>query len=140
QAALDALVIPEEMTARAEEQRAAAEAERVALEAEQAARLPAVGLHEDEVAVVRDAFVDEPEPLTQRKPQPAPRYQPTVAEPLVYDDEIEDEDDDLPVKKGQKKGKKKKGTLVYDERTGGVIRKKQRKGSRAGHGWDDWEI
>jgi N utilization substance protein A len=140
QAALDQLVIPEEMVARAEEQRAAAEAERAALEAEQAAALSTAGVHADDTAVVRDAFVDEPEPSAQRKPQPAPRYQPPVAEPLIYDDESEDEEDETPARKGQKKGKKKKGALVFDERTGGVVRKKQRKGSRAGHGWDDWEI
>lgn len=147
QAALDELVIPEEMVALAEEQQAAAaaEAERIALEAEQAAAAAAARLAgvAEEPAVLRDAFVDEPEPAgqTPRKTQPAPRFQPAVAaEPVVFEEESDDEGDDSSDKKGQKKGKKKKGALVFDERTGGVVRKKQRKGSRAGQGWDDWEI
>ncbi|MBE2268743.1 MAG: transcription termination/antitermination protein NusA [Anaerolinea sp.] len=50
----------------------------------------------------------------------------------------EEDDDDLPQDRSGKKGKKKKSrTLVYDEKSGGMVVKRQRKRGRGD--WDEWE-
>lgn len=152
QAALDTLVIPEEMIAREEQQQAAAAADAVKaaeavrrMEAALPGSRPAAPEIIDptrEAVAFRDAFADEPEvagAAPARKPAaaaPAPRYQ-VAPVPEV----VETEDDEDKKNKQGVGGKKKKGALVFDERTGGVVRKKQRKNNRAGQGWnDDWEV
>ena len=71
-------------------------------------------------------------------PQPGeevrrPKPQPVQA---IYDDEDEDVEVLAQGKKG--KGKKNKGRqLVYDEKTGGMVVKRQRKGGRGD--WNNWD-
>jgi N utilization substance protein A len=122
QAALDRLVIPEPIVE-------AAEPEPAAPELAEPAAAPADDM-------IRDAFADEPE-LAAAAPGALRReFRPTPVED--FDDEVEQLGG---ASKGGKKGKKKKGRqLIYDESRGGMVIKRQRKGSRgADTGWDDWE-
>jgi N utilization substance protein A len=130
--ALENLVLPEEVvieaTAESEEE-AAAE-----LSAESPAAIAA-----DEI--VRDAFADAPEvevPAPGRKP--ADKYAPRrefPPEPAFVAPDVDDDDDAQ--NKGGKKGKKKKHNLVFDEKRGGMVVKRERKHRGGRADWSDWD-
>jgi N utilization substance protein A len=98
----------------------------------------------DDDGVVRDAFVDADDPTGARKPGQKPGQPPRkdVRQPQPAPDyaaytefDVSDDDDERGDKKG---GKKNKGRqLVYDEKSGGMVVKRNRK--RGGSGWNDWE-
>lgn len=99
-----------------------------------------------EIAAQPDGVVEEvvapptdesPEAALERQAEDARRAKrPQEAAP-VFDEE--DEDVDVLAQGGKKgKGKKNKGRqLVYDEKRGGMVVKRQRKGGRGD--WDNWE-
>ncbi|MFN8528206.1 MAG: transcription termination factor NusA [Anaerolineae bacterium] len=107
QAALDAIVFPEEPPA------------------------PVVDVSADAAPVVTSG---EEEQAFQAVGARAP-YVPDAA----FDEDFDDDDRTEKGKKGGKKGGKKNRQLVYDEKAGGMVVKRQRKGSRGGSGWNDWE-
>ncbi|MFQ3566491.1 MAG: transcription termination factor NusA [Aggregatilineales bacterium] len=121
QSALDRLVIPEPVVE-------AAEPEPVAPELTELMDVPA-----DDI--IPDAFADEPE-LPAAPSAPRREFRPMPIED--FDDEVEQM---AGAGKSSRKSKKKKGRqLIYDESRGGMVIKRQRKGSRgADAGWDDWE-
>jgi N utilization substance protein A len=126
QSALERLVVPEEEILPEE----AAEEP-----AEEAVAEPTA---EGEV-LLRDAFADEPEEAVPAaaKAQPRREFQPVAAEGASF----EEEDEELELSTGKKKKGKKKGRqLIFDEKRGGMVVKRQRKGNRGrDRGWDDWE-
>ncbi len=90
-----------------------------------------------EDGVLREAFIDADDVGGVRKPvqklgkDGRPVFTPDFP---VFVDADADEDDE----RGDKKGKKNKGRqLVFDEKAGGMVVKRQRK--RGGTGWNDWE-
>ena len=87
-----------------------------------------------EVAVPLD---ETPEQALVRQADEARRGKPVVEE-FVDEDE---EDVELLAKDGKKgKGKKKKSRqLVFDEKRGGMVVKRQRKTGRGGGDWNNWE-
>jgi N utilization substance protein A len=125
QGALERLVIPEEEVLPVPEEAAAAEAALAGAET-------AVG-----EALLRDAFTDgAQEALAPGAEQAQRAFQPVATEPVAFD---EDEEIDLATGK-KKKGKKKGRQLVFDEKSGGMVVKRQRKGNRGrDRGWNDWE-
>lgn len=125
QDALDTLVIPEFI-----EEAPAAEAPVAAVEA--------APQGQDAAEETPAAFPDVPEitPVdaaarSRREFRPAP----------VYEEFVDDSDIDDDGHRDDRKSKKKKGgTLIFDEKVGGVVKKKFRKDNRGGRGgWDDWE-
>ncbi len=108
------------------------------LQAEPVADAPAVAEVDDEEAP--PAFVDaiaaplktQEEPRMRRIPKPiAAAAAEPVVEPVV-------EEDDASGKKGVKKDKNQRRTLVYDEKTGTMVARRKRKGDRGGFGgWEE---
>jgi hypothetical protein len=95
----------------------------------------------EEGGVPGDPFADPAEavlPGDAAKPGARKDFRPVAVEAVSFD---EDEEVDLSQPgKGKKKGKKKGRQLVFDEKTGGMVVKRQRKGNRGrGSGWTDWE-
>lgn len=129
QDALDTLVIPEmieqELAAEPEAELAEEAVEPVAVSDE----VPSAFPEATEVVPV-DAAAGQ-QPRREFRPAAAPVFE-------DYVEEVETEDD---AQRDDKKGKKKKGgTLIFDEKVGGVVKKKFRKDNRGGRGgWDDWE-
>jgi hypothetical protein len=120
--ALEGLVVPEE------------EAE---TEVEEVAAAPEVEAAGDEDVVLRDAFTDTPEEAVAAAPPPHKGFQPVPVETVAFD---EDDDVDFVQGKNKKKGKKKGRQLVFDEKRGGMVVKRQRKGNRGrGNDWNNWE-
>ncbi len=80
---------------------------------------------------------ETPEAALVRQAEEARRGKPAVEE-FVDEDE---EDVELLAKDGKKgKGKKKKSRqLVFDEKSGGMVVKRQRKTGRGGGDWNNWE-
>jgi N utilization substance protein A len=139
QAALDTVVYSEELAVPSQP-----EVEGITVEAGEAvaATIAATSQGDIESAAVPDAFADEGDGDASRKPTQKPfgRKEVRPAEVEVAFDAFEDEDEELGVSRSgkDKKGKKKKGRqLVFDEKSGGMVVKRQRK--RGGDGWSDWE-
>jgi hypothetical protein len=127
QSALERLVVPEDEILPEGEEALAAEA--VA---------EAAG---DAQAEPRDAFADTQEeglPGDAGKPGARKEFRPVAVEAVAFDD---DEEVDLSQPgKGKKKGKNKGRQLVFDEKSGGMVVKRQRKGNRGrDRTWNDWE-
>ncbi|MDX2160435.1 MAG: transcription termination factor NusA [bacterium] len=82
-----------------------------------------------------DGFTEEAHSADRFAPQPV-----GVRAPYVPDADFDDDEDD-DGNKGGKKGKKgkKNRQLVFDEKSGGMVVKRQRKGNRGGSGWNEWE-
>jgi N utilization substance protein A len=132
QAALDKVVIPEDVEPLVE----------TPVVPQAVAEVGAVpeGLAE-EPEIVLDAFADEPVPAVT-----APRV--TTARTVERVEEFEDEDEDVDVLLGEgegkgetkkkKKDRQKRRTLVYDEDIGEVVSKRRRKGRRNRDDWDDY--
>ncbi len=119
--ALEKVVMPEEV----EEEPTTAEVEMVEAQAHEAV----------EPGEVKDAFADLPESPSADKPAGRKPFTPTPVIEPVYDEE----DTDLDSKgKGKKKDKNKGRQLIYDEKRGGVVVKRQRK-QRGSHGWSEWD-
>jgi transcription termination/antitermination protein NusA len=80
---------------------------------------------------------ETPEEALVRQTEEARRSKRPVEAVAVFDEEDEDVDA-LSDKKG--KGKKKKNRqLVFDEKTGGMVVKRQRKTGRGGGDWNNWD-
>ncbi len=93
----------------------------------------------DEPTDVPVLAADEtPEEALVRETEEARRgKRPVEAVAAVFDEEDEDVD---ALATGKGKGKKKKSRqLVFDEKTGGMVVKRQRKTGRAGGDWNNWE-
>lgn len=121
-AALEKVVMPEEV----EEEPVAAEAQIVEAQPTEAAQ----------PAEIRDAFTDLPEPPAPEKPAGRKTFTPA---PAIIEPVYEDEDSDIDSKgKSKKKDKNKGRQLIYDEKRGGVVVKRQRK-QRGTHGWSEWD-
>ncbi len=120
QSALEELVIPEEEVA--------AEPE---VSEETAAEAVAEPEGEAVVSETGEAVV------ASEVPQPQGEFEPVAAEAASFDEE----DDEIDLATGKKKKGKKKGRqLIFDEKRGGMVVKRQRKGNRGrDRGWDDWE-
>lgn len=157
QAALDQVVIPENVEAliqerEAEEEEAAEEAaEPEVVEAE--AAVEADALVEDEVAPAPAAFGDEEveeEPVAEVFAEPVIASEPVpVRQPdtdYVDDedaDDVEEGDLDELLSGGEgtrkkKKDRQKRRQLVYDEELGEVVAKRRRKGRRSREDWDEF--
>ncbi len=92
----------------------------------------------DAPAEVPVLFANEtPEETLVRQTEEARRSKRPVEAVAVFEDD-DDDVDALSDKKG--KGKKKKGRqLVFDEKTGGMVVKRQRKTGRGGGDWNNWD-
>ncbi len=83
---------------------------------------------------IKEAFTDLPEAPVADKPTGRKTFTPApIAEPAYNE-----EDDDDNQGKGKKKDKNKGRQLIFDEKRGGVVVKRQRK-QRGGHGWSEWD-
>ncbi len=144
QSALDEVVFPEEPEV----------VEQSAAEAQTEPAQAAVRAEETqgEETVIRDAFFDDSPASGARKAvpkqpvgQPAAVGAPSRKDTRMFEEDevfidLDEDDDDLDSKgKKGKKGKKKGRQLIFDEKAGGMVVKRHRKGSRGGAGWDDWE-
>jgi N utilization substance protein A len=130
QTALDKLVIPEFVEEPAAEE----------TEVEEAAEAAAENLVEEGAeAVAPDVFADLPEAVDA--PAAKPAAQPEAVGEAFVEEEDEDVDDLLGKQgKGDKKKKKKGRDLIFDEKVGGMVVKRRRKGSRGrGDDWNNWE-
>ena len=85
-----------------------------------------------------DAFADLPEVVgaAEAKPQ-----RPLEVAEEAFVEEDEDVDELLSGKQGKGDKKKKMGRdLIFDEKVGGMVVKRRRKGSRGGgDDWNNWE-
>jgi hypothetical protein len=132
QAALDKVVIPEDVEPVIDISEAAPAVAEVSAAPEAAIEEP---------DIVPDAFADEPvvPQVVTTKERVAP------VKPVQQVDEDEDEDVDALLVDGEGKGeatkkkeRQKRRTLVYDEEIGKVVSKRHRKGRRNRDDWDDY--
>ncbi len=131
QAALDKVVIPEDIEP-------IVETPEVSASIEDLVAVPEVAAEESEI--VPDAFADEPVPQAA-----APKERVGVVKAVERVDEEEDEDVDALLVDGEGKGeatkkkeRQKRRTLVFDEEIGKVVSKRHRKGRRNRDDWDDF--
>ena len=81
---------------------------------------------------------ETPEEALVRQTEEARRGKRPVEAVAVF----EEEDDDVDALSNDKKGKgkkKKSRQLVFDEKTGGMVVKRQRKTGRGGGDWNNWD-
>ncbi len=136
QDALDELVIPEveEVPVQPEDEEPVEDPAVAEVNVE-----PLAAIAEDEAVDFRDAFTDTVEPESQ-KPREHAKYAPAPERQAERFDSGETLEEDR--SGGTKKGKKKKGRqLIFDEKKGGMVTKRNRK-RRPNDGWgnDDWDI
>ncbi len=88
---------------------------------------------------LRDAFGGIIQPAEEPKPEPVAATREVTFDEVDFDDYVDynESDEDVDSDKPKKKDKKKRRQLVYDEDSGEVRAKRQRKGGRQRGGWDD---
>ncbi len=119
------------------------EAEEVPLATDEPAMTPEPSLEEAIDEPLWDAFGNEALVPTVAASEARPKAEKREAvvdfDEYDYDDDEEDEEIISRSKKHKKKGQKKGRQLVFDEKTGKMIAKRQRKGNRRGGvDWDDF--
>jgi N utilization substance protein A len=100
----------------------------------------------EELAEEAEAVADDTEELVEAEvtpepeSEPAPEPEPEVEVPLVWVEDMEEdedlEEDDRRI--GRKKRRRKKRQLVYDEDLGEVVARRRRKPGRARDEWEDF--
>ncbi len=147
QDALDKLTVPDEFGAVVEEEGAVEADETIAEGVVEEVEIVESTDAEATEAEVTDAFPDAPyevevsEDTRKSSRKKVQKLEPVAEEPIFFDDEFYDNEDDDEEGKGKgkrKKDRQRRRQLIFDEETGQTYAKRRRKGGRKRPDWEDY--